>query len=274
VAEAAHVVWIFEQVADGKSPRAIAHDLNQRGIASARGGTWAVSAIAGSTARGLGLLNNELYRGRVVWNRRQWLKDPETGARRYVERPQAEWQQREAPELRIISEALWQRVHAGAASGPTRGARTGKGAVPKTLFGGLLVCKGCGGPVIAINRERYGCGVHKDRGDAVCAAGATFLRETVDRRLLSELRAGLLEPAAIAELQGAVRSLLAAQARADGGAEAPGSARRRCAPRSPASSTRSPASASAPPWRAGCAPPRPSSRRSRRRPPSAPRRGA
>ena len=74
--EAAHVRWIFERFADGHSVRAIAHQLNQWGLRSARGGTWAVSALHGSVARGLGLLNNELYIGRVVWNRRQWLKDP------------------------------------------------------------------------------------------------------------------------------------------------------------------------------------------------------
>ena len=42
--------------------------------------------------------------------RRQWLKDPDTGKRRYVERPRSEWQTREAPELRIIAQELWDSV--------------------------------------------------------------------------------------------------------------------------------------------------------------------
>ena len=127
--EAAVVRWVFEQFADGHSTRHIAHQLNARGTPSARGGTWAVSALQGSSGKGLGMLNNELYAGRVVWNRRQWLKDPETGRRRYVERPQSEWQTREAPELRIVSAELWQRVQDRARRGPARGTRTGKGAM-------------------------------------------------------------------------------------------------------------------------------------------------
>ena len=200
--------WIFERAADGHSLRAIAHQLNERGIPSPRGGTWAVSALHGSSIKGLGLLNNELYTGRVIWNRRQWVKDPETGKRRYVERPRAEWQVRDAPELRIVSADLWNRVHGRERRGPVPGARLGRGATPKTLFGGLLKCHVCGGPMIAINRHRYGCGVHKDRGNTVCPSGATFLRELVDRRLVSELRDDLLQPGALEELHAAVRGLL------------------------------------------------------------------
>lgn len=210
--EADVVRWIFEQYADGHSVRAITHRLNDRGIASPRGGTWSVSALHGSTARGLGLLNNELYVGRVFWNRRQWLKDPETGKRRYVERPRAEWQIREQPELRIISAELWAAAHRRRAKGPAAGAGTGRGAAPRALFTGNLVCPACGGPMIAINHERYGCGVHKDRGSAVCSSSATFLRSAVDETLLSVLREELLQADAIADLQEETRALLATQA--------------------------------------------------------------
>ena len=209
-AEAAHVRWIFEQAAAGHSLRAIAHQLNDRGVASARGGTWAVSALFGSASRGLGLLNNEIYIGRVIWNRRQWVKDPETGSRRYIDRPRCEWQERQAPELRIISAELWERVHGRSRRGPAPGTGRHRGPAPKTLFGGLLTCQACGGPMIAINRQRYGCGVHKDRGNTVCDNGASFLREVVDRRLVAELRDELLQPNALAELQAAVRSVVAA----------------------------------------------------------------
>ena len=44
--------------------------------------------------------------GRLVWNRRQWLKDPDSGRRRYVDRPREEWQVREVPELRIVPAEL------------------------------------------------------------------------------------------------------------------------------------------------------------------------
>lgn len=220
-AEAAIVREVFELFADGHSVRSIVHQLNRRGVASARGGTWAVSALQGSSEKGLGMLNNELYIGRLVWNRRQWLKDPDTGARRYVERPRAEWQIREQPELRIVDDMLWQRVRNRARTGPARGTRTGRGAVPKTLFGGLLRCHACGGPMVAVNSQRYGCNAHRDRGGAVCSSSLTVMRDVVDRRLVAELRDELLAPSALAELQGTVRTLLAsAQRQAAGGREA------------------------------------------------------
>ena len=42
---------------------------------------WGPSTIAGNPARGTGILNNELYIGRLVWNRLRYVKDPSTGKR-------------------------------------------------------------------------------------------------------------------------------------------------------------------------------------------------
>jgi site-specific DNA recombinase len=203
------VRWIFTRYADGHSPRAIAHELNARGIKSARGGPWAVSALIGPKGKGLGLLHNELYTGRVLWNRRQWLKDPDTGARRYVERPRTEWQEREDPALRIVPDELWRRVQARGRAPAPRGTREGRGAVPRTLFGGLLRCSLCGGPVVAVDARMYGCHAHKDRGPTECA-GVSVRRVDLERRLLAEVRAELLSPAAIAELHTTVRRLAGA----------------------------------------------------------------
>ena len=213
---------VFRRYSDGEAVARIVANLNARGIPSARGGSWAVSAIFGSTLKGLGMLSNELYRGHIIWNRRQWIKDPETGRRNYIERPKEEWQHREDPSLRIIEEDLWMMVQSrrrsrGAAwqDGQVRIAKPGR-----TLFGGLLVCPTCGGPIIAVNSKRYGCNVHKDRGPAVCSNSQTISREMVDRRLITEVRDQLMDPAAISELRGAVKAALAmAQKGAESGSE-------------------------------------------------------
>jgi site-specific DNA recombinase len=55
---------------------------------------------------GLGLLNNEMYIGRYIWNRSAWVKDPESGKRRRRKRDQSEWVVTELPELRIVSQDL------------------------------------------------------------------------------------------------------------------------------------------------------------------------
>jgi site-specific DNA recombinase len=172
---------------------------------------------------GDGLLNNETYIGRLVWNRRQWLKDPETGKRLSVPRPPKEWLVREAPELRIIDKELWEatRPRQLLHTNPTRKhAHT-------TLFGGLLRCDICGGAVTAINVNHYGCSTHKDKGPTACPSNATWRRQDVDQRLLSELRSDLLSPEALADVQSTVRRLLAEQI--EGQERAQATARRRSA---------------------------------------------
>ena len=210
--QAATVLRIFEQFAAGVSARAIVHRLNADGVASPRGGTWAVSALVGDSKRGAGVLNNELYIGRQVWNRRQWLKDPDSGKRRYVDRPAEEWQVRLAPELRIVPDDLWQAVRGRGRNGSPRGTRRGGGATPKTLFAGLLRCAACGGPMVAIDARRYGCNRHTDRGATVCDNAAAYKRQRVDAALLGVVREELLSPAALAELHQAVRAALKAAA--------------------------------------------------------------
>jgi site-specific DNA recombinase len=48
------------------------------------------------------MANNELYIGRLVWNRLRYIKDPATGKRRSRLNPERDWIIKEAPELRII----------------------------------------------------------------------------------------------------------------------------------------------------------------------------
>jgi site-specific DNA recombinase len=208
--EAAIVRRIFQEFADGHAMRWIVHRLNSEGVPSARGGTWAVSALVGTT----GMLGNELYIGRVLWNRRQWLKDPDTGKRRSVERPRSEWQERLAPALRIVSDELWRAAQDRGRSGPARGTRTGKGASPRTLFGaGMLRCYLCNGAIVGVNADRYGCSIHKDRGNAVCANTRTVARDLLDRRLLAELREELLTPGTVRDVRAAVAKMIGDAAR-------------------------------------------------------------
>ncbi len=102
---------------------------------------------------------------------------------------------------------------------PTRGRPHG------TLFGGLLRCDACGGPITTINGSRHGCSTHKDKGPTACSSSATWRRSDVDQRLLAELREDLLSPEALAEAQITVKHLLA---ELDGGQErAQAAARRR-----------------------------------------------
>ena len=46
-----------------------------------------VSTIYGNAKRGTGILNNELYVGRLVWNRLRDVKNPDTGKRVFAPQP-------------------------------------------------------------------------------------------------------------------------------------------------------------------------------------------
>ena len=110
--EAKWVIKIFEWFASGDSPKRIADKLNRLGIRSTRGSTWAASAIYGDYSDGTGLLNNQLYIGRYIWNRSAWLKDPDTGKRKRIPRDRNEWVHTDMPILRIVPQELWDAAQA------------------------------------------------------------------------------------------------------------------------------------------------------------------
>ncbi len=62
------VLRIFRDYAAGKSAKRIAFDLNREGIEAPPGGDWGFSTINGNQKRGSGILNNEMYVGKLVWS--------------------------------------------------------------------------------------------------------------------------------------------------------------------------------------------------------------
>ena len=108
--EAAVVRRIFQDYAKGISPKKIAEQLNVEGIPGPQGGEWGASTIHGNRERGTGIINNEAYIGRQIWNRLRYVKDPQTGKRVSRLNPESDWVITEVPDLRIIDDALWEKV--------------------------------------------------------------------------------------------------------------------------------------------------------------------
>jgi DNA invertase Pin-like site-specific DNA recombinase len=98
--EAAIVERIFREYVAGVAPKAIARRLNQDGIAGPFGGTWSPSTIHGNSKRGTGILNNELYVGRLIWNRLSLREESGHGQRISRLNPKADWITKEIPSLR------------------------------------------------------------------------------------------------------------------------------------------------------------------------------
>ncbi len=202
--QAAVVRRIYTWYADGHSPMWIAAELNRLGIEAPRGGTWSRTAIYGDRRAGVGILNNPLYRGDYIWNRSRWVKDPDTGRRRRIERPESEWIVHHMPELRIVDEDLWRRVASRLDANrreSTSRALAGKGTGgrrPKYLFSGLLVCGVCGANYVLANNRAYGCAGHRDRGTHVCDNAIHVRRDLVESRLLEHIKEELLTDEAMA----------------------------------------------------------------------------
>ena len=153
---------IFTEYAAGISPRRIARGLNAEGIPGPRGGLWNASTINGSRQRRNGILNNELYQGRITYNRQRFVKDPETGKRVARPNPESQWIKTEVAHLRIIDDSLWGAVQALRAR---YSSQTGnKRQTRKRLLSGLVKCGACGGSMTIVNRERYSCSAKRERG--------------------------------------------------------------------------------------------------------------
>jgi site-specific DNA recombinase len=105
--EARTVERIFRDFVAGLSPKQIAKNMNREGVAGPFGGPWSPSTIYGNAKGGTGILNNELYVGRLVWNRLRDVKNPDTGKRVSRLNPEAEWMRKEVPQLRILSDDVW-----------------------------------------------------------------------------------------------------------------------------------------------------------------------
>ncbi|WP_419914596.1 recombinase family protein [Hoeflea sp.] len=208
-AEAAIVRRIFREFAAGKSPRAIATDLNLDNIAGPNGRAWGDTTIRGHVCRGTGIVNNELYAGVLVWNRLRYIKNPETGKRVSRVNPQSEWIRAEVPELRIIDDELWQAARqrqeeiSRQFENVTNGVRAYRARHvnelrrPAFLFSGLLTCGCCGGNYGIITRDRYGCLNRYRRG--TCDNGHTIRRDVIEERILSGLTEKLVSADRVAE---------------------------------------------------------------------------
>jgi len=182
--EAAIVRRIFEEYVRGDAPRTIAHRLNDEHVPPPRGGRkrtsnrpgWSGSTLNGNRKRGTGILNNELYAGRLVWGRLTYARDFKSEKRR--SRPSREAAQvTPVPELRIVSDELWDKVKARQAALDAKrdGARTApvRNRRPVRALSGLLKCPECGGGISVTSHGRVGCSTHKNKGDAACTNAAT-----------------------------------------------------------------------------------------------------
>jgi DNA invertase Pin-like site-specific DNA recombinase len=188
--EAQIVRRIFQAYADGESPRSIVRKLNAEHITGPRGRLWGPLTLIGNRKLGNGILNNELYIGRMVWNRQRFIKDPDSRKRQARANPRDAWIFIEVPSLRVVDDELWHAVKARQGS---LNARTFMRARrPKYLLSGLIKCGSCGGGMSVVGKGWIGCTSARDRG--TCSNRRTLKRTDLEARVLSALQHQLMRP--------------------------------------------------------------------------------
>ena len=219
--EAEIIRRIYQKFADGYAPKKIAQRLNADGIPGPRGTYWRDSAIRGHRQRGTGIINNELYIGRLIWNRLRYVKDPETGKRVSRLNPEQDWVIHDVPELRIVTDALWdavkqrqQKIEATPAVQGIRKSRFWEKKRSRHLLTGKLACGCCGGGFAAVGKDYLACS--NARKLQTCSATRSIKRATLEDAALELLRDRLMQPDAVAEFVTAFTRATNAQRRDEG----------------------------------------------------------
>jgi hypothetical protein len=156
-AEADIVRRIFADYLAGKSPRKIAAELNGEGVAPPRGKSWNASTINGNRQRGCGILHNEIYGGRLVWNRVRMIRDPDTGKRVSRVDPESEWNYSDVPELAIVDGETYAKAQVLKSSRSSMTPRLQR--APRRLLSGCCAAAHAAAECRSVERiERVGAG--------------------------------------------------------------------------------------------------------------------
>ena len=204
-AEAAVVRSIFERYAAGEGLTRIVKRLNAEGVPAPRPQQDRPAGWAPSSVRAV--LLRPLYRGEIVWNRTR--KRNRWGQHRQHARPAGEWLHKDAPELRIVSDALWHEAHRQMAK---RKSTYAAGRRPNRqssyLLSGFARCAVCGGGFASHlrthgprgKRQRarfYACTGHWKRGQYACRNRLVGRMDLIDAEVLSTLQDDVLRPSVI-----------------------------------------------------------------------------
>ena len=198
--EAETVRRIFRDYARGISPAKIAEQLNIETIPGPQGGKWGTLSVCGNRDRGTGILNNEIYVGRQIWNRLRYVKDPVSGKR--ISRLNAfqDWVITEIPPLRIVNQDVWDAVRSRQGTLVSKGTDV---AVwdrrrPRTLLSGLMECGCCGSGFSKVSKDGFGCSAARKKGKAICQNKTVIKQEDIEAAVLDALAHHLMDEEAVA----------------------------------------------------------------------------
>jgi hypothetical protein len=206
--QAAVVCRIFTWAAEGWGLSRITRQLNGEGVPSPTGRGWGMSGVREM------LLRSD-YRGQLIYGRTRW--QDRDGTKIKVDTLPAEWITREAPELRIVPEPLWQATQARLATTRALYSRQCDGRLirrpegrleSRYLLSGFMVCGACGRSLIVwrhrnsrgYSRQHYVCGQARTRGPKICPGTLRPRLDTLDAAVLDALEVSVLRPEILARV--------------------------------------------------------------------------
>ena len=205
--EANIIKRIYQGFVQGKAISELSRQLNAEGIPThkhLRGG-WNTSSISR-------ILKNKKYMGYWVWNKTRNVRDPLTGKKRPVPRPESEWIVRQEEELRIIPQDLWQKTEDRwkeiEGTWPTGKQKRGfniqqrsyVATHPPHLLAGIIRCGTCNGAMVQISGKGsgyYGCHNAKKKS---CENKLNIPRKRLEQTVLKMIQEKLLIPEKIHEV--------------------------------------------------------------------------
>jgi site-specific DNA recombinase len=203
--EAAVVRRIFELSAAGEGLTRITKALNEDRVPAPRPQQQRPVGWAGSSVREV--LLRPLYRGEIVWN--QTRKRDGWGQSNRRTRAAGEWLRIPAPDLRIVSEDLWNAAQARFTERHVKYARSGhrrQDIESPYLLSGFARCGTCGGSLSVTTRQHggmrvrfYSCIAFWKRGARVCANNMVARMDVLDAEVLATLQDDIFRPAVIEE---------------------------------------------------------------------------
>jgi len=200
---------IFTEFASGKSARKIAAELTSEGIPSPGGGEhWNHQSFVGGTAGRRGMLGNQLYIGKLVWNANRTVINPDNGKRGQRRGNPDDLIMTDVPHLRIIEQSLWDQAHGLCddraiqfGHDKQRGVRR-RTAYKDHLLSDMLCCGSCGGNMrIYQTTERGGARVACAAAiqKAICTHRKSYYLTGLEAAVLDGMKQNLTKPQALIE---------------------------------------------------------------------------
>ena len=155
---------IFQMYADGAGCKSIVRSLNIEGIPSPTGRYWSPSTILGTRKRAAGILSNNIYRGKLVYNRSKKITNPMTKRTKTVIKNEKYHIKKDIPELRIVCDELWYKVQSRIFSKKDNPKTPPPKANPshsRKYLSGMVFCGVCGSKCQRANHTRYVCGAYR-----------------------------------------------------------------------------------------------------------------